>query len=68
VVGIKVPEGQEVRHINPLDPAYQMPGRLEVQPGDMFGEKMCSMSKTNYASRLAERKEKLMSKLNAPSH
>jgi hypothetical protein len=41
------------RETHPLDPVYQMPGRNETPLDilkDPFGEKGCSMSKTNYKS------------------
>jgi len=42
-----------------------MPGRLEVQENDPYGDKGCSMSKTNYMSRLEKQKQDLRAKLNA---
>ena len=66
VVGIRVPDGAAKRHLNPLEPAYQMPGHTEAAPGDMFGEGLCSMSKGNFKSRLEAQKEALRAKLNGP--
>ncbi len=33
VKGIKIPEGHKLRHINKLNPDYQMPGQSEIPPG-----------------------------------
>ena len=41
------------RETHPLDPVYQIPGRNETPVDiskDPYGEKGCSMSKTNYKS------------------
>jgi hypothetical protein len=65
VTGIKLPEGVAKRETNPLAPSYQIPGATEVADFDPFGEKGCSMSKTNYQSRLELQKLQLREKLNA---
>ena len=49
--GIKIPEGQEKRITNPLDPIYKIPGNSELTSdniNDPFGEAGCSVSKTNF--------------------
>lgn len=50
--GIKLPADQNARVTNPLDPQYKYLGNTEVSVKDMndpYGEKGCSMSKTNFA-------------------
>lgn len=47
-------------------PDYQLLGHTEGPDDDMFGNKSCSMAKTNYASRLEVQKKTLKDKLNGP--